>query len=588
MSNLEKRIINLDSNYNIKDLINYLLSNLHEQTGKTIISKIELLHRSIDKKCDILKQISNFFNSCKNDIPLINKYFITKNKLDNNHHYNKYYRTYRIKKPFENYTYIELKEACNNLLSLDLTIPYIKYRRFIDNDVFMYLKLPLDYKLINEAIYKINTIIDNNEFNYKLDKSKYTEEFINALLSNEIINDEYILSLTNEVNLKYNQELLNKSTNKKFFNIFNKSIKIKEEENLKQFTMIKEEIYKEYSQNYKKIETLKEKLLFLKSVFHEDKYEEEILDIIKYENLYDKLILYKRILEAAYNNRTSFSLINSLPNIKRDILKYCYDDLEEKKDINELISIIPILKCYLDIEEEEVKHLDLVILYKEYDNIIDSIYEDNYKIKNLISNAIINVWDNKLRENYLALTENIEDINEDSFHMYFPCIIANLSEYNINELKAKNITFDKTIIVSNDNNKHINIDSLNILSKDIIYINIDNKSDILDMSTYKNNSYEVSDELFSEIEYFLTNKNNNIEILTKRKYMELKVNNKRVVIILDNQYDKIVTKDIFFYKYYQENNIIIYRLWYRNWWINKFDELEKLEEFIKSLTSLNK
>ena len=69
-------MINLDGNYNTKDLVNYLLSNLQEQTGKTIISKIELLHRSIDKKQDILKQISNFFNSCKNDIPLINKYIL--------------------------------------------------------------------------------------------------------------------------------------------------------------------------------------------------------------------------------------------------------------------------------------------------------------------------------------------------------------------------------------------------------------------------------------------------------------------------------------------------------------------------------
>ena len=58
---LDKRLLYLDGNYNIEELISYLLLNLQEQTGKTIISKVELLYRNINKKQDILKQISNFF-----------------------------------------------------------------------------------------------------------------------------------------------------------------------------------------------------------------------------------------------------------------------------------------------------------------------------------------------------------------------------------------------------------------------------------------------------------------------------------------------------------------------------------------------
>ena len=85
---LDKRLLNLDNNYNIEDLINYLLLNLQEQTGKTIISKVELLYRSINKKQDMLKQICDFFNSCKYDIPLIEKYILTNRKLDSNNTYN--------------------------------------------------------------------------------------------------------------------------------------------------------------------------------------------------------------------------------------------------------------------------------------------------------------------------------------------------------------------------------------------------------------------------------------------------------------------------------------------------------------------
>ena len=118
--------------------------------------------------------------------------------------------------------YNELKEACKNILSSGLSTQYIQYRRFVDNDIYNYLKLPLDYNLINDSIYLINTIIDNKEIEHNLIVSIYTEDFIDAYISNEIIDEDYILSLTNIVNLKYNYKLLNKTITKKWFNIFKK------------------------------------------------------------------------------------------------------------------------------------------------------------------------------------------------------------------------------------------------------------------------------------------------------------------------------------------------------------------------------
>ena len=53
-----KRLINLNNNYNVKELVSHLLSNLQEQTGKTIISKVELIDRSIKKKYDLLIKIN--------------------------------------------------------------------------------------------------------------------------------------------------------------------------------------------------------------------------------------------------------------------------------------------------------------------------------------------------------------------------------------------------------------------------------------------------------------------------------------------------------------------------------------------------
>lgn len=582
---LDKRLLYLDENYNIEELISYLLLNLQEQTGKTIISKVELLYRSINKKQDILKQISDFFNNCNYDIPLIKKYILTGRKLNSNNTYNKYYRTFRIKNHFKNYNYNELKDVCKNILSSCLSTQYIQYRRFMDNDIYNYLKLPLDYNLINDSLYIINNIIDKKDIDYNLSVSMYTGDFIDAYISNEIIDEDYILSLTNIVNLKYNYKLLNKTITKKWFNLFNKFNKIKDEENLKAFSIIKDEIYCEYINNYNSINKLKEKLSFLKPILKEEKYNELIITIIKNGNVYENLNLYKRILNIAYHNRNVFNTINNLSGIEENILKYCYEDLEEKKYIDELLSILPMLKCYLDIEEEEIKNTNIIELYKEYDSIINSIYTENYKKNRLISKAINKIWDNKLRSSSSKLKENVNTISEDELNSFFPCTVSSLSNENIQELINKNLKFNKIIVISNEEDRKIDFESISKISKTILSLDIDNK--IREFNFNKENNYIINEnnEILSEIKYFLLDKNINLHIIINNPYMEIKTNEYRIILLLNNS---LVSNDVFLYKYYMDNNINIYRLWNRDWWVNKYKELNKINEYINELTISNK
>lgn len=486
-----------------------------------------------------------------------------------------------------------MKETCNKILTSDLSLSYLKYRRFIDNDVFTCLKQPLDYNLINDSITLINDLLKNKEINYSLTLSRYTEDFMDALFADEITNDESIMSLSNLVNLKYNCDLLKTHTKKKWYNIFNKINRTKKEHNLRIFSDFQKEIYEEYIKNYTSIISLKEKLSFLKSVLNEDKYNDEINNIIRNENVYEVLSLYKKIFEIAYNNKEAFDLIGKIPKIEKDVLKYSYDDLEEKKEMNELISIIPILKLYLDIEEEETKNVDIINTYNDYDKIIDSIYNDKYKLKNLISKAINHVWDNKLRDGSSLLMEDINYMSNEDLNRFFPCVISNYSKENIENLIYKKFYFEKIIILDKENSKDSAFKVLNKLGKNIIYMSINNIN-TFNLNENKNNINDkisnLNKEIFTEIRYYLLNRNINIETNIKKDYMEIQINNQKVLLVLNLQHknNELVNRDIFLKDYYKENNIQVYRIWYRDWWLNKSKELNKIEGYVKNLTILSK
>ncbi len=323
----------------------------------------------------------------------------------------------------------------------------------------------------------------------------------------------------------------------------------------------------------------------MKLIIKEEKFNEAIISIIKNRDAYENLIFYSKILNVAYQNREALNIINNISCIEENTLKYCYEDLEEKKYMKELISLLPILKCYLDIEEEEFKNVNLINLYKEYDSIIKDIYEDNSKKNNIISKAINKIWDNKLRDASSILKDNIDIISDEALIRFFPCVISSYLNSKIEEFKNDNLKFDKIIVISKERNKFIDLEQLNNLSKNIIYIDIDNTLKEINLNKENNFLNKEDNEILSEIKYFLLNNHISLDIAIKDTYMEIKTNNYKILLLLNTNSLK---KDIFLYKYYKDNNIYIYRLWYRDWWINKYKELDKINNYIKELTMRNK
>lgn len=595
---LEKRLIDFQDNYDLNDRIEKLLLDLDVQTGKTIISKIELINRDIKKKYEMLGQINNLFlNKNNNDISLMKKYEITESKISNFNSYYKYYKTFRVKKPLSKYSYSEVKESCEKILYLNLSSHYIKYRRFIDNNTFKCLRQPINYNLINKAIVELSEIIKNKTISYNLIRSKYTSDFIDVFFLNETMNENNIISLSNIVNLKYNYNLLN--TNKKsiWFNIFKRKKNLQQEDKLNLFSNSQKEIHDEYINNYNSICSLKDKLYFLREILNDSTYIETIRNIVRGEDIYDTLEFYLKIFEVAYKSKKNFEVINGISSINMDILNYCYEDLEEKKEINDLISSIPKLKLYLDIEEEEARYDDIIKIYNDYDKIIDNIFSDINKRNSLLYNAINNIWDNKLREGSSLLMENINYIPMESLNRFVPCVISNNSIDELQSLINKKFYFKKVIVLIEDycsDNKKI----INRLGDNIIILSKNNSSNIngfkiIDTTelynSYQANNYE--NILITEISDFLINRGLTKVANINGNTLEIfKINSKEKIAIIVSPYSEnfnynTLLRDIYAYSYYREHNIKTYRLWYRDWWIDKHIELTKLEKYIKEIES---
>ncbi|MDU5109686.1 MAG: hypothetical protein E6248_04525, partial [Clostridium sp.] len=244
---IKDKIINLDKinkPTNIIEKLDKEFKDLGQCTGSTLISKVRLINREISKKIDLLKEFNKIlYSEDKNGINLLDKYKITKRKINKIDELYETYRIFRIKNPLNNYSYNEVKETAIKLVGSDMVTKYIRYRRIKHNKYIKLIKPSIEYKNILEALNSINLLAQNKNGSYGLAISKYTEDFIDEFNSNTNMKIEDIENLSKKVNLKFNYSKATNLKVNKFFNFFKKS-KGKEEYNL-----LQNEIYNEYINN---------------------------------------------------------------------------------------------------------------------------------------------------------------------------------------------------------------------------------------------------------------------------------------------------------------------------------------------------
>lgn len=610
IKNLDKRAIYLKGSIDFESNLKERLLSLPEATGKTIISKVEVLSRSIDKKTTQLIDLIKFFTLSNNkSLSLIEKYKVTQRKLNKYDSLYEYYSIYRIKKPFEKYSYFEVDNCVNEIIKSDLIKKYIKYRRFIDNNKFKILKEPVNYEMLNLAIYKIDELNKDTNFKVPLNYSQYTEDFIETLSINQKMPNEDLKSLVNLVNLKYNYNLLTHQKKNRLLSIFTKrKDNAKYENNLNKYSSIEDDITKEYEDNLRNINSYIDKLNFLKNVLNDEEYKSFLAALIRGKDLKDDLLKYRKIFYISYEMRDVLNLLKHLSEIEIEILNYAYNNIEDKKYMEDIIISIPKLKLYLEIEEDEIRFSDTIDKYKDFGKLLNELNEDIRIRNSLISESINYIWDNKLREKLKIGKNNIDKVDfsdKEITKALFPCIISKLDNLQLKNINDNNIKFDKVIYLGKITNlDDKTLETLKDLSKSIIILCKDKVDTPMNLKSYENIdilnidksiTYDNSSEniIINEIQKYLEGlgyiseknvciDNFNIELL-------IKDNNLNTIAALEIDSETIninssyKLKDIYLNKVLKDKNIKLYRVWSRDWWINKSKELCKLEEFLQTL-----
>lgn len=610
IKNLDKRAIYLKGSIDFESNLKERLLSLPEATGKTIISKVEVLSRSIDKKTTQLIDLIKFFTLSNNkSLSLIEKYKVTQRKLNKYDSLYEYYSIYRIRKPFEKYSYFEVDNCVNEIIKSDLIKKYIKYRRFIDNNKFKILKEPVNYEMLNLAIYKIDELNKDTNFKVPLNYSQYTEDFIETLSINQKMPNEDLKSLVNLVNLKYNYNLLTHQKKNRLLSIFTKrKDNAKYENNLNKYSSIEDDITKEYEDNLRNINSYIDKLNFLKNVLNDEEYKSFLAALIRGKDLKDDLLKYRKIFYISYEMRDVLNLLKHLSEIEIEILNYAYNNIEDKKYMEDIIISIPKLKLYLEIEEDEIRFSDTIDKYKDFGKLLNELNEDIRIRNSLISESINYIWDNKLREKLKIGKNNIDKVDfsdKEITKALFPCIISKLDNLQLKNVNDNNIKYDKVIYLGKITNlDDKTLETLKDLSKSIIILCKDKVDTPMNLKRYENIdilnidksiTYDNSSEniIINEIQKYLEGlgyiseknvciDNFNIELLIKDNNLNtiaaLQIDSETINI---NSSYKL--KDIYLNKVLKDKNIKLYRVWSRDWWINKSKELCKLEEFLQTL-----
>jgi|GEM_PF-6002737 len=586
-----KNIAIIISNYEIEDVLiylkNYILNNITIEELKKRVNAVSINH-TIDmvkiKKFNILnREISNnkkkimeiFLSFIKKDNEgksLNDLYSITKKSLDFKDKEFKYFCILNKFKLFTDNNKEAIIENIQKLFEGEYINLFIKYKKFNGNKKFNIINKELTNEDIVKVKLKMSGILNNTfAFIPPIYYNKYTSDFEKENIYYKNYNENQLLEVVKRINYKHNKKMLDKITDIKWYklnDILNhKRILNENKEINNEYLRQQEIIYKQYIENIENLALFSNSFGFIKKVFKNEVLDEINNRITNEEDLYNYISYLKETLSSYEEYLVVASKIEMLNDIQSDILNYCYDKIDNKKDLGEIIQFIPNYFLYKEIEIDEIENEIEIDNYESIDNKINNIYLALSSYKN-IALQVLQEYSNKTTNDFIK--ENSIDI----FSLNYKEIVDN--KYKKENYKFLSKLYPITVIYEEefkDNKKVIekNFDIVIKSSDFFIYNGIDQyKSEVLCNERLD----KKITTLLSNLGYRIFENENNNSVLY---VLGCKCQGSIKTLYINNGESFSINNLIELLNLIDKNGKIIY-IWYRNWWLNKAEEIDSLQK----------
>ena len=586
-----KNIAIIISNYEIEDVLiylkNYILNNITTEELKKRVNAVSINH-TIDmvkiKKFNILnREISNnkkkimeiFLSFIKKDNEgksLNDLYSITKKSLDFKDKEFKYFCILNKFKLFTDNNKEAIIENIQKLFEGEYINLFIKYKKFNGNKKFNIINKELTNEDIVKVKLKMSGILNNTfAFIPPIYYNKYTSDFERENIYYKNYNENQLLEVVKRINYKHNKKMLDKITDIKWYklnDILNhKRILNENKEINNEYLRQQEIIYKQYIENIENLALFSNSFGFIKKVFKNEVLDEINNRITNEEDLYNYMSYLKETLSSYEEYLVVASKIEMLNDIQSDILNYCYDKIDNKKDLGEIIQFIPNYFLYKEIEIDEIENEIEINNYESIDNKINNIYLALSSYKN-IALQVLQEYSNKTTNGFIK--ENSIDI----FSLNYKEIVDN--KYKKENYKFLSKLYPITVIYEDefkDNKKVIekNFDIVIKSSDFFIYNGIDQyKSEVLCNERLD----KKITTLLSNLGYRIFENENNNSVLY---VLGCKCQGSIKTLYINNGESFSINNLIELLNLIDKNGKIIY-IWYRNWWLNKAEEIDSLQK----------
>ena len=586
-----KNIAIIISNYEIEDVLiylkNYILNNITIEELKKRVNAVSINH-TIDmvkiKKFNILnREISNnkkkimeiFLSFIKKDNEgksLNDLYSITKKSLEFKDKEFKYFCILNKFKLFTDNNKEAIIENIQKLFEGEYINLFIKYKKFNGNKKFNIINKELTNEDIVKVKLKMSGILNNTfAFIPPIYYNKYTSDFERENIYYKNYNENQLLEVVKRINYKHNKKMLDKITDIKWYklnDILNhKRILNENKEINNEYLRQQEIIYKQYIENIENLALFSNSFGFIKKVFKNEVLDEINNRITNEEDLYNYISYLKETLSSYEEYLVVASKIEMLNVIQSDILNYCYDKIDNKKDLGEIIQFIPNYFLYKEIEIDEIENEIEINNYESIDNKINNIYLALSSYKN-IALQVLQEYSNKTTNDFIK--ENSIDI----FSLNYKEIVDN--KYKKENYKFLSKLYPITVIYEEefkDNKKVIekNFDIVIKSSDFFIYNGIDQyKSEVLCNERLD----KKITTLLSNLGYRIFDNENNNSVLY---VLGCKCQGSIKTLYINNGESFSINNLIELLNLIDKNGKIIY-IWYRNWWLNKAEEIDSLQK----------